>query len=894
MKKKLLQHGLAIFIFLAISFIYFYPTLQGYGLKMADISNWKGMAKEIQDYKTLYGENPLWTNSMFGGMPAFQIATDHTYNVINYIYLAFLLLPSAVKFLFVYALGFYILLCTLKVDFRVAVVGALAYALSSYFIIIIGAGHTSKAMAIGFIAPVVAGFILTYRGQIWRGLALAGLAMALELRANHVQITYYLGFILLAYGITEFIRAYQNKTLPVFIRRSVALILVLGLAILTSTSNLHNTYVYGKQSTRGPSQLTVRADGTSNQDLKTSGLDRDYITAWSYGKQESLTFIIPNAKGGATGQIGNDPAIMKGISRQDQSMVAQNNHYWGDQSFTSGPVYLGIIVFYLFILGLFTLKSRFRWTMLALFFFALFLSWGKNMMWFTNIFLDYLPGYNKFRAVTIILVIVEFVVPLLGFIYLNQVYQSNALFDERFKLGKKDIGLKFYVVSALFALVLIFLYLFPNLLLTFFSEQEMDYFSQALSGNNADRVSASIEALKTARLNIFKSDVLRSLAFLIGAFVILTLYKVKTINRSLVIPLLGLLIVLDLWTVDKRYLNNEKSRGKYVGWEKTKTAEFAHQPTKAYLDILNRELSFNIEKPGLEKLAASAIEEETEALRAQGIKSKLSVRQINDIKFRTLNLNSDFRVLNIGLSTFNDASTSYFFKSIGGYHGAKLKIYQELIEFELQGEIQELINRLKNGVKPHLAFDDMSALNMLNTQYLVYSPEASPIENPNALGNAWFVETINWVDSPDEAIMSLRDFEPKKTAIIDQEYSTIIGDDRFLTSEQNQITQTDYKPNRLTYQANAVNQQLAVFSEIWYPEGWMANIDNKPAPIIRVNYVLRGLVIPPGEHAIEFVFKPQGFQVANITSLISGLLLVLFVFYAVFQEYRNCKLQSKA
>ena len=879
---------MAIGIFVAASFIYFYPSVQGYSLKMADISNWQGMAKESNDYREYFGEEPLWTNSMFGGMPAFQITVRYPMNLINYLYKSLLSLPNPVHFFFLYMLGFYILLCSLKIEYKIAIIGSLVFALSSYFIIIIGAGHTSKAIAIGFMAPVIAGFILTYSGKVWKGLALAGIAMALELRANHLQITYYLGFILLAYVIAELYRAYKQNTIALFFRRSSALGVVLLVAVLTNSGNLFNTLNYSKYTTRGPSELTIKADGSSNNDIKTSGLDRDYVTAWSYGKEESLTFIIPDAKGGATGRIENDPSIMKGVKSQYKNFVTQNNRYWGNQSFTSGPVYLGVVLFYLFLLGMFSLRSRFKWVILSIILLSLFLSWGRNMMWFTDLFLDYMPGYNKFRAVTIVLVLIELLVPLLAFLFLNRAYKTPSLFSNSFNIAGKKIGSKFMVVSGGFAFVLIALYLFPTSILSFFSDQELGYFSNALSGKNAAQASSSMDALEMVRVNIFKADVLRSIAFVVVAFVVLLLYKTKTLTNNLTVIILGLIMIVDLWSVDKRYLNNEKSRAKYVSWEKKESNKLVYLPSKADLSILNRELNFNFDRPELKEISENAVVKATEEAKAAGeLRGELSIAQENNVKFKTLGFNSDFRVLNIAVSTFNDASTSYFFKSIGGYHGAKLKIYQELIEFEIQPEIQEMLNRLKNGVKPHLAFKDMNALNMLNTQYVIYNKEADPVENPNALGPVWFVEKVNWVESADEEILAVKVTDPASTAIIRNDFEDYINATDFLKSEENTIVQSDYKPNKLTYKSDVVNQQFAVFSEIWYPAGWVATIDGKEVEIVRVNYILRGLLIPPGEHTIVFSFNPPGYQAANMISFVSSLILLLFGLWVLFKMYKG-------
>ena len=764
MKKSIYQNLLAVLIFAIVSFVYFYPVISGYTLKMGDISNFRGMSKEISDFRELFGTEPLWTNSMFAGMPAFQISVNYTLNLISYLYKFLLGFPRPAEFIFLYALGFYVLLKTLKIEYRMAIFGSLAFALSSYFIVIIMAGHTSKAYAIAFMAPVLAGFILTYKGKVLQGIALAGIAMALELRANHIQVTYYLALILLFYVFAELFRSYKNQKLNLFLRRTLALGAIMIFALLANFGNIYNTLVYSKYSTRGPSELNIKADGTSNNDIKTTGLDRDYVTQWSYGIEESLTFIIPNAKGGATALMGNDPDVMKNVNPQMRQFVGQNNHYWGNQSITQGPVYLGIIIVFLFFLGIATIKSRFKWVMLAIGLLAIFLSWGKNMMWLTDFFLNYVPGYNKFRAVTIILVIAEFVAPLLAILYLNRIYNTPSALSNKFIYKGKEYGNKFYVVSAIFMLFLLILYVTPDSFLDFFSQREMDYFSTQLDANNT-QIQVFIDALKDTRLSIFKADVLRSLAFFIVTVITIVLYKTKTIGQSAMVYLLGTFMVLDLWFVDKRYLNNDKEKGQYVHWEKKKDNQFAFLPNEAQLNILERELLLSTLHPDLNEKVESELAAARESNKERG-KSRLSIAEENDIRFRTLNLNTDFRVLNISVSTFNDASTSYFFKSLGGYHGAKLKIYQELIEFEIQPEIQELINRLQNGVPPHIAFENMNALNMLNTQYLIYNANAEPVENPNVLGPAWFVDEIQWVSSADEEILSIKDTDPANAAII--------------------------------------------------------------------------------------------------------------------------------
>lgn len=881
MKKSIYKNLLAILVFSLVSFTYFYPVIEGYSLKMGDISSYRGMSKEIGDFRELFGEEPLWTNSMFGGMPAFQISVNYTMNAINYVYKFLMSFPRPAEFIFLYALGFYILLRTLKIEYRISIFGSLAFALSSYLIVILLAGHSSKAYAIAFMAPVLAGFILSYNGKVLQGMALAGIAMALELRANHVQVTYYLGFILLFYVIAEAIKAYKSNTLSLFIRRTLALSAVMLFALFSNFGNLYNTLVYSKYSTRGQTELTIKADGSSNEDVVTSGLDREYVTSWSYGIEESLTFLIPDAKGGATSIMSSDDDAMNKVNPQMRQFVGQNNRYWGNQQYVAGPIYLGIIIVFLFLLGLVSIRSRFKYVILGLGILALFLSWGKNMMWLTDLFLNYMPGYNKFRAVTIILVVVEFITPLLALLYLNRIFNTPSVLSNKFIYKGKEYGNKLYVVSGIMAAFFLVLYAVPSAFLDFFSKQEMDYFASQVNANNA-QLDRMIDALKEARLSIFKSDLLRSFAFFIISFIALLLYKTKTISNSVLVYTLGLFMVVDLWGVDKRYLNNEKVKGQYVHWEKKKDKKIAFTPNKAQLTILNRELTPTSEHPGLLEKVESELAIAAKEKKAKGKgNARLSVDEENNIRFRTLNFNSDFRVLNISVSTFNDASTSYFFKSLGGYHGAKLKSYQEMIEFEIQPEIQELVSRLQNGVPPHIAFENMNALNMLNTQYLIYNQNADPVENPSRLGSAWFVDEIKWVPSADEEILAIKDNDPAVIAIVREDYLDQFTGINPTDNPEKKIELIDYKPNKLVYEAEVSNSEFAVFSEVFYPKGWKATIDGKESEIIRVNYILRGLIIPSGKHEIVFSFEPPGYATANVISLVSSSILILFGLWVI-------------
>ena len=830
--KQFTPYIVALVAFLAITFVYFYPVLEGKQLKQHDIKMFKGMSKEIADYREATGDEALWTNSMFGGMPAWQISVKYRANLMRYTdKIITLALPYPANFVFLYFLGFFVLLLVLRIDPWLSLGGAIAFALSSYFFIILGAGHTSKAHAIGYMAPVLAGIILAFRGKyIWGGL-LTAFALALEIYSGHLQITYYLLILVLVYGIYEIVNMLISKNYLHFGKAAGILILAAFLAILTHATSLWATYDYGKDTMRGKPELQRELTN------KSSGLDKDYITAWSYGVGETWSFLIPNVKGGASGLLGNKKELKVADPAYRDMIAQQGNAYWGDQPGTSGPVYVGAIMIFLFILGLFISNSKLKWPLLIATLLSVALGWGKNFMPLTDLFIDYFPAYSKFRAVSMILVIAELTIPLFAIITLNQ------LIKERDNLKKY---LKpFYITSGIVAGLLLIFYITPTTFFGFTSSYEDTQFGQMLRGNNSAQVSIFLDSLQNVRIEIFKNDILRSLFFVVASIALIYLLIIKKINKGLFIGILSILILIDMFGVNKRYLNNEKTGTKYNKWESKNIAKNPFKPSKANNFILNDK-------------------------------------------------DPDYRVLDLSTSTFNDASASYFHKSIGGYHGAKLQRYQDLIEFNISPEINEIITGLKSGK----GFDEINNLlaqqdviNMLNTRYIIYNPDAAPLINKAAFGNAWFVNNIKLVNSPDEEIDALLDTDLRNTAIIDKRFESKI-DKTISTDSSASIVLTEYQPNYLKYKSVSTTNQFAVFSEVYYDKGWDAYIDGKKADYARANYILRSMNIPSGEHIIEFKFEPTVWNIGEKVSFASSLLLILLLVFAVYTEVKTCRQKS--
>jgi hypothetical protein len=814
--KKLSPHLIVLLLFVGISFAYFSPLLQGKQLDMPDITNHKGMSKEVMDFREATGEEALWTNAMFSGMPAYQISTKSNNNLIQYVVKTISLgIPRPANILFLYLLGFYLLLLSLKVDYRLSAVGAIAFAFSSYFFIIIMAGHMTKALAIAYLPMVVAAVLYTYRGKMLLGGVLTALAVALELYANHLQITYYLVLVLILIGIVQFVKDLKANNLPDFAKRSGVLVLAALLASGTAVTRLSTTMEYGTESTRGKSELT------NNLDNKTSGLDKDYATSWSYGVAETFTLLIPNFYGGASqGSLTKYSETYQAIKRAPNAkqLIKQLPLYWGTQPFTSGPTYAGAIVMFLFIFGLLFVKSQMRvWILLATIM-SVMLAWGKNFMPLTDLFLDYFPGYNKFRAVSMILVIAEFTIPLLGFVALNKFLTSEKSANEK----KKAVQLAFYItggfcfllVSGLFLVLMDFLNYLSVRLGNWMDMQWMivqPFDFQGPQDAGLAKNGWPVDALQSDRKSLLRADAWRSFIFIALTFGTLWLFLKNTLKSQYVIMIVGVLVLADMWTVNKRYLNDDN-------FARKRKVEVPYQATQADQQILRDK-------------------------------------------------DPNFRVFNQSVSTFNDASTSYFHKSIGGYHGAKLKRYQELIE-------------------NHIAKGNMAVLNMLNTKYFI-TPKGKAQQNPAAMGNAWFVNEIKSAPNADAEIAALNGFNPANTAIVDVRFSEQMIDS--LDNVGANITLIEYQPNYLKYNSNSLKEGIAIFSEIYYNKGWNAYVDGELKPHFRANYVLRGMQIPAGKHVVEFKFEPAVYHVSERIALASSIVLLLLLAFVSVKELKSVR-----
>ncbi len=853
--KKYLPHIIAIVVFAIVTLIYFKPLLSGKELRQDDIARHKGMSQEIVKYRNEKNAEPLWTNSMFGGMPAYQISTKYPSNWIAKLDNVFkLFIPLPAGYVFLYFLGFFILLLCLQVNPWLALIGGLAYGLSSYFFIILEAGHNSKANALGYLPALLGGVILLFRGKHGLGLAVTTMFTAMELNANHVQISYYgyilIGFVVLGYAIT----AFKQKQIPAFFKASAFFVIASIIGLLPNAGNLMTTNEYGKYSTRGKTELTINANLKTNDNNTTSGLDKDYITQWSYGIGETFTFLIPDFKGGASSAIGNVyPDALKKVNPDYRQEVAGSSAYFGDQLFTSGPVYIGAIIILLSVLGMFVIKNTIKWPIFFGTLLTVALGWGSNFMSLSNLFINYVPYYNKFRAVSMIMVIAELTLPLLAILAINELSKTKNWNDKiKLNLLKKEISLKKLVLISVgivggFCLLS---YVLPDVFNSFtVSGEEERMVQQAVRAGNPEAqvrpiIAQIMPELETARKAIFKADALRSLIFIVLGFGALFLYFTNKLKKELFFAAIGLFIVIDLWTVDARYLNDK---------------------------------SFVTKEQNLQNIAQKSLADD------------------DILKDPSL----DYRVLNLTVDPFSDAQTSYYHKSIGGYHGAKLKRYAELIEFHIDKELDLFKNNAgKAFAKDSLLNDLMSRLqviNMLNTKYFIIPGGDEqgniPLTNKQANGNAWFVSNLKTVASADSEIVGLYKINTKTQAILNQKYQSELG----LKTNYNSggtIKLTDYQPNNLQYESDNAQEGFAVFSEIYYPKGWNAYIDGQLKPHANVNYVLRGLNIPAGKHKIEFKFEPQTYKTGGTIALIGSILVLLTVVLGFYLNKKNSVIVS--
>ncbi len=801
--------GVVVFV-IGLSFVYFFPQLEGKSLDQADTQHFLGMSKEIVDFRKSKDEEPIWTGSMFSGMPGYMISVEYPGNLLTAFQEKIVRLLHPASMLILYILGFYILLLALKVDKWLSLAGAIAFGFSSYFLIIIGAGHNSKAYAIGYVPILIAGTLMVFKEKRIPGAILFTLGLSLEILTGHLQITYYALLLLAIYGIVELVFAIRDKAILPFAKSVLFLLAGVIIAVGMNFSRLYTSWEYSKETIRGPSELT------SNNANKTSGLDKDYVVQWSYGIDETLTLLIPNFKGGSSLTYpGENSESYKTLQQKGVQNVKQNirgvSMYHGEQPGTSGPVYVGAIIVFLFVLGLFVVKGVYKWWLLSATIVSIVLSWGGNFMSLTSFLLDYLPLYNKFRAPSMTLVIAQITMPLLGFIALNNILSGKV--DKKIWLN----GLKWAAVVT-GGLSLIFAVL-PGLAGDFSNASDTARFPDWL-----------IDSVLADRQTLLRNDAFRSFIFIALAAGALYLWHLKKIKTNYFIGALGILVLVDLWAVDKRYLNNDSFVSK-----REATNPFPEMP---------------VDK---------------------------AILQDKDLYYRVLPLQNPFQ----------DARTSYYHKNVGGYHAAKLRRYQEMIENHLMPEMQQMVQGLQAGSDPDSVLSQLRVINMLNTRYVIYDLNGSPLFNPHAMGNAWFVNDFKVVANADEEIAALKGIDPENEVVVDKRFSDFVEGKKFEKDQNGEITLTEYQPNYLKFSANAASEQLAVFSDIYYDKGWNAFVDGEIVPHFRVNYILRALVLPAGEHTVEFKFQPKSYYTGNKISFASSLLLILAIVSYAFSEYRK-------
>ena len=859
--KKAIPHVVAIVLFYLLPLIYFSPVIEGLSMIQGDIFSFKGMAKSVQDHRAVYEEEALWSDAMFAGMPAYQIATRYDSNLFHFIdrFILGIFYSGPQMLLFLCCLGFYILLLTLKIDPWLSIVGSFAFAFSSYFPILIEAGHNSKLHAIAYLPAALAGFIQVFRGKLLQGGLIFAIFMSLEILSNHVQVTYYFALMLVIFGAYYLFEAIKNKQIPEFIRQTSVLVIAGVIALLCNAAMLYNTYKYSKETMRGKSELTINPQGTANKNI-TSGLDIDYLTQWSYGIGETWSLIIPDIKGGGSGAAQYERG-------------RQINSYWGDQPFTSGPVYVGAFMLLLFVLGFFVLEGVFKWPVIISTILFMLISWGKNAMWFTELLVDYLPMYSKFRTPSMALLIVEMLVPLTAVLVLDKFVKKPDL------LKDNQIKKKIMAVTGGIVLVTLMIAILPDTFFDFYSPKELTQFEQIDRGNNSGQVVKMMDSILDYRSGVVASDAFRSI-FIILLSAALAFVFVKRKSVVLLAITIGIITVVDLWLVDKRYVNNEKVRGKYVRWEKKKPYFLAHLPNASDESILNNEMAKN---PELNVLVAQAAQKASTGLSKEERSFKNYI--ITNKKYQVYNQNSNFRVFQLN-NPFNESRTSFFHKSVGGYSAVKLGKYQDFIDFYLNQEIGSIGASLKNGGADILkVFSKRKYLNMLNTKYVIYNPEAPAIENPYAYGNAWFVEEVKTVNSADDEIKALAQLDLSKQAVIQSSVAEQIGG--VTAGGQGTIKQTLYKANELVYSCNLTQDGFAVFSEVYYEDGWNAYIDGEIQPIAKVNYLLRGLNVPANSKEIVLRFEPKAYKITSNIGYASSALLLIGALVFLFMQVRK-------
>ena len=823
--KKYLPDLLAVVLFAVIAFVYFMPAdMDGRILYRHDASAGVGAGQEKTLFEQQTGETTRWTNSIFGGMPTYQMSPSYQSGaVLKQVVNAYhLWLPDYVWYVFAYLLGFYILLRAFNFRQSLAALGSILWAFSSYFFIIIAAGHIWKVWALAYLPPMIAGIVLAYRGKYLKGLFLTALFSAFEVYANHVQMTYYYLFIILFMVIAFFVDALRKHEMARFGKATAVCIAGAAIGIALNLSSLYHTWQYGQESMRGKSELVKK--NAANQ--TSSGLDRDYITQWSYGIGETWTLLIPNAKGGASVPLSQNSQAMEKADPNFMQIYQQIGQYWGDQPGTSGPVYVGAFVMMLFVLGLFIVKGPMKWALLAATVLSVLLSWGRNFMPFTDFFLDYVPMYAKFRTVASILVIAEFTIPLLAMMALKKIVDEPELLKTKAKWLYASFGL-----TAGFCL------LFAVMPGVFFGDYVSANEMQALQQLPAEYQAPLISDLSKVRQGIFTADCWRSFVVIALGTLFLLLYRTKKLGAAYMTAAIGVLCLVDMWMVNKRYL---------------------------YDDMF------------VEKSVRDTPQQMTETDR---------------IICRDKSL--DYRVLNLASNTFNENETSYFHKSIGGYHAAKLRRYAEMIDAYISPEMQKTMKAVAEagGDMTKVNGDSLyPVLNMLNTKYLIVPLQGGqtvPVQNPYAYGNAWFVDKVNYAANANEEIAAVGKLNLRHEAVADSKFKTQLGEST-AQDETSLVKMTSYKPNNLCYDVNSSKGGVIVFSEIYYP-GWTATVDGQPAELGRVNYILRALNVKPGSHKVVLDFHPASIKKTETVAYIGYAALLLILAGGLVVERKKAK-----
>ena len=824
--KKCLPDVLAVLLFAVLAFAYFFPAdIEGRILYRHDASAGRGAGQEGIEYLQKTGERSRWTNALFGGMPTYQMAPSYgSTNLLTKVVNAYhLWLPENVWYVFAYLLGFYILLRAFDFRQHLAALGSIIWAFSTYFLIIIAAGHIWKVWALAYLPPMIAGLVLAYRGKYLWGLLLTAVFTAFEINANHVQMTYYYLFIIIAMVIAWLIEAIKEKQMARFLKATAVCLVGAAIGVSINLSNLYHTWQYSKESMRGKSELVK--ENSSNQ--TSSGLERDYITQWSYGIGETWTLLIPNTKGGASMPLSQSETAMKHADQDFLPIYQQIGQYWGEQPGTSGPVYVGAFVMMLFILGLFIVKGPVKWAVLAVTILSILLSWGKNFMGFTDFFIDYVPMYAKFRTVASILVIAEFTIPLLAMLALKELFTS---------VNRKPLTVNKYILISFLltgGIALLFAVMPSMFFDSFISTSEM----HAIKSLPAEYIQPLVANLTEMRQAVFTSDCWRTFVIIVLGTCLLLLCQYGKLNPEYTVGAILVLCLIDLWQVNKRYLNDEM-----------------------FVPEAERE----------------APQQKT---------------QTDELILRDQNL--DYRVLNLASNTFNENETSYYHKSVGGYHAAKLRRYQEMIEAYINPEMQSLFKGVSEagGDMTQVNGDSICpVLNMLNTRYFIFPLQGGqtvPIQNPYAYGNAWFVDKLDYVDNANDEIAAVGKIDLRHQAVADSKFKEQLGE---ATAQDtlSVVTITSYEPNRLTYEVSSDKGGVLVFSEIYYP-GWEAKVDGQPVELGRVDYILRALNIQPGMHEVELSFFPKSVNATETVAYVAYVLLLLLVLGGVFMEYRRRK-----